>query len=93
MALTKKAIARPIQEGAGASFAHSYKMVELVIETIKNTLASDDDILISGFGKFKVNQRAACRDRNPAPGEAMMLKPRKVFRFRYAGKLRKRLNG
>lgn len=92
MALTKKQIAQSVKKETGLSFIQAYQLVETAIEIIKSTLASGDDLLISGFGKFKVNQKAARRGRNPATGEDMMLKPRKVVTFSYSGKLKKRLN-
>jgi len=63
------------------------------LEIIKNTLESDEDVLISGFGKFSVKQKAERRGRNPATGEDMMLAPRKVVTFRCSGKLRDKING
>jgi integration host factor subunit alpha len=92
MALTKRAIAKSIQQGNGTSYNQAYQCLELTIEIIKNTLASGDDVMISGFGKFKVNAKAARKGRNPATGEAMMLKPRKVVTFHCSGKLKDRLN-
>ena len=54
MALTKKQIARSIQQGTDVSFALAYELVETTFEIIKATLANGEDVLISGFGKFKV---------------------------------------
>ena len=50
-------------------------MVEQLIETIKSTLASGEDVLVSGFGKFCVNDKKERKGRNPATGDSMMLKP------------------
>ncbi|MBC8430379.1 MAG: integration host factor subunit alpha [Desulfobacterales bacterium] len=59
---------------------------------ISNTLASGEDILISGFGKFSVKDKKERRGRNPATGSDMMLKARKVVTFKCSGKLRDRIN-
>jgi integration host factor subunit alpha len=67
-------------------------MVELTIEIIKATLASGEDVLITGFGKFKVNEKAARRGRNPQTGKDLMLKPRKVVTFGCSGKSIKVIN-
>ena len=56
-------------------------------------LASGDDVLISGFGKFKVREKTERKGRNPATGEDMMLEPRRVVTFKCSGKLRDRING
>jgi len=92
MALTKKAIAKAVNQNTGLSFNQSYLIVETTLGIIKNTLASGDDVLISGFGKFKVNEKAARRGRNPQTGESLMLKPRKVVTFQCSGRLKERVN-
>ncbi len=60
---------------------------------MKETLASGEDVLISGFGKFCVKEKTERKGRNPATGEDMMLAPRKVVTFKCSGKLRERVNG
>ncbi len=60
---------------------------------MKSTLASGEDALISGFGKFCVKQKKERKGRNPATGEDLMLAPRKVVTFKSSGKLRKRISG
>jgi integration host factor subunit alpha len=92
MALTKESIAESIQRSTGVSFGQAYQLVETTLETIKNTLASGEDLLVSGFGKFKVRAKDTRRGRNPQTGEAVMLKSRKVVTFQCSGKLRERMN-
>jgi len=60
---------------------------------MKSTLASGEDVLISGFGKFCVKEKAERKGRNPATGEDMMLAPRRVVAFKCSGKLRDKING
>jgi integration host factor subunit alpha len=93
MTLTKKAVARSIQQRTGTSFGQAYELVETTIEIIKATLTGGEDVLVSGFGKFRVQEKNARKGRNPATGEAMMLKQRRVVTFHCSGKLRERLNG
>lgn len=66
--------------------------VETLIEIIKRSLASGEDVMISGFGKFCVKEKKARRGRNPATGEDMALKPRRVVTFKCSGKLRDQIN-
>ena len=65
---------------------------EKLLEIIKSTLESGEDILVSGFGKFCVNEKNKRKGRNPATGEDLMLPSRKVVTFNYSGKLRQRMN-
>ncbi len=62
-------------------------------EVIKLTLTSGEDVLISGFGKFYVKDKKERKGRNPATGEGMMLRPRRVVIFSCSGRLRDRING
>jgi integration host factor subunit alpha len=63
-----------------------------LIEIIKSNLASGEDVLVSGFGKFCVNEKKERKGRNPATGDSMMLRPRKVVTFKSSGKLRRKIN-
>ena len=86
MALTKIQIVESIQNQSGFTKNRSSELVETLLKIIKDTLISGEDVLISGFGKFCVNQKKERRGRNPATGEDMMLAPRKVVTFNCSGK-------
>ena len=93
MALTKADIAKNIQTELNLTRNKSFDCVETFLEIIKKALASGQDILVSGFGKFCVNGKRQRRGRNPATGDAMMLRERKVVTFKCSGNLRKKING
>ena len=57
MTLTKSEIIESITEQNGFIKKKSSETVETMLELIKSTLASGDDVLISGFGKFCVNEK------------------------------------
>jgi len=90
MTLIKSQISEAIFEVIGFSRKKVIETVETVLEIIKSTLESGDDLLISGFGKFQAKAKAERRGRNPATGEFMMLDSRKVVTFKCSGKLRAR---
>jgi len=92
MALTKADIIESVHQQLGFPKKQSNEVVEQLIETIKSTLASGEDVLISGFGKFCLNEKKERRGRNPATGDSMMLRPRRVVTFKCSGKLRRRVN-
>jgi len=93
MTLTKVQIVEEIRQRNGFSRKKSMETVETMLEIIKGSLASGENVLISGFGKFCVKEKRERKGRNPATGDAMMLAPRKVVTFNCSGKLRKRVNG
>jgi integration host factor subunit alpha len=92
-ALTKAGIVEALQAETGFAKNKSIELVDSLLEQIKSSLESGEDVLVSGFGKFCVNQKAERRGRNPATGEDMMLAPRRVVTFKCSGNLRKRVNG
>jgi integration host factor subunit alpha len=92
MALTKDDVVKALVKETGCQLNQSVEMIETLLELIKFTLASGEDVLISGFGKFCVNEKRQRRGRNPATGEAMMLDARRVVTFKCSGQLRKKIN-
>ncbi len=93
MTLTKIQIVESIHNQTGLPKNKSTDIVETLLEVIKSTLASGEDVLISNFGKFCVKEKKERKGRNPATGDDMMLEPRKVVTFTCSGKLRDRVNG
>jgi integration host factor subunit alpha len=93
MTLTKSHTIDSIAEQNGFTKKKSNETVETILEIIKSTLASGDDVMISGFGKFCVKEKRERRGGNLATGEVMMVAPRRVVTFRSSGKLRDKING
>ena len=91
MALTKNDIVTRVHE-LGFTKKKSIDIIETLLEIIKRTLADADDVLISGFGKFCVRDKGQRRGRNPATGNDLMLRERKVVTFKCSGKLRRKIN-
>jgi integration host factor subunit alpha len=92
MGLTKAQIVDSVNDQIGFTQRHSFEIVETLLEIIKKTLESGEDVLISNFGKFCVNEKRERKGRNPATGQDMILKPRKVVSFKCSGTLRKKIN-
>jgi len=57
MTLTKAHIVDAISDQIGYPKNHSSEIVETLLEIMKKSLESGDDVLISGFGKFCVNEK------------------------------------
>ena len=93
MALTRIEMVDSIANQIGYTMNYSSEIIETLLEIMKKTLESGEDVLVSGFGKFCVKEKRERKGRNPSTGEDLMLKPRKVVTFRCSGKLRKKLNG
>ena len=93
MTLTKSKIVDAIHDELGFPKNRSAEMLEILLELVKNTLEKNEDVLISGFGKFCVKDKNTRRGRNPATGEDMLLEQRRVVTFRCSHLLRKKING
>jgi len=93
LSLTKKDIIEIIADKTILSPSEAKDTIEELLEIMKATLVSGEDILITGFGKFQINKKAPRKGRNPATGEDLMLGRRRVVTFKVAGGLRDRING
>jgi integration host factor subunit alpha len=92
VALTKESIINSIYNQVGLSKSQSRIVVERLLEIIKETLKSGENILISGFGKFEVKEKSARRGRNPQTTEDLQLRARRVVVFKTSGVLRNNIN-
>ncbi len=92
MALTKSNVVTAVHE-LGFTKKKSVDVIESLLEIIKNALETSEDVLISGFGKFCVKQKSKRRGRNPATGQDLILRKRRVVTFKCSGKLRNKING
>ena len=93
MTITKEDLKKLLSNHLNISTKESAALFETFIETIKETLESGEDVMISGFGKFSVQNKNERRGRNPQTGEDIMIEPRKVVTFTCSGKLRDKMNG
>jgi integration host factor subunit alpha len=92
VACTKTTIIEKVSETIDIKPSEAKDTLENLLEIIKSTLVSGEDVMISGFGKFQVNDKASRKGRNPATGEDMVLDKRRVVTFKCAGKLRDKIN-
>jgi len=73
MTLTKAQIVEMIADQNGFAKNKSIEIIENLLEIIKRTLESGEDVLVSGFGQFCVKNKGQRRGRNPATGSDLML--------------------
>ena len=92
MTLTKDHIIDSIYEDTDIKKSQAIMTMESLLEILKKTLESGEDILISGFGKFCVRGKNRRRGRNPQTGDAMTLEARRVITFRCSPVLKDKIN-
>jgi integration host factor subunit alpha len=91
--MTKADIIEGVYEKVGFSKKESAEIVELVFDTVKETLERGDKIKISGFGNFQVRYKKARIGRNPQTGKEIEISARRVLTFRPSQVLKTALNG
>ena len=90
--MTKLDIMNNVYDRLGISKRECADIVDRFFEIVKETLARDENVKISGFGKFRVKQKHARRGRNPQTGVEMEIKGRKVLLFKLSGVLNDKIN-
>ncbi|MDF1563492.1 MAG: integration host factor subunit alpha [Deltaproteobacteria bacterium] len=90
--MTKADIVESVYNKVGFSKKESAEIVELVFQTMKETLEAGEKIKISGFGNFIVREKNARIGRNPQTGEVIEISARRVLTFRPSQVLKSALN-
>jgi integration host factor subunit alpha len=90
--MTKADIIEAIYQKIGYSKKDAADLVELIFNTIKETLAKGEKIKISGFGNFVVRDKKSRTGRNPQTGDAIKISDRRVLTFKPSQVLRSDVN-
>jgi integration host factor subunit alpha len=93
MSITRDDFTNSVHRNTKLPKKQSKELIDAAMELIKSALASGKDVLISGFGKFEVRDKASRNGRNPQTGEALTLRARRVVTFKPSGVLKGKLNG
>jgi integration host factor subunit alpha len=91
--MTKAEIIEAVYERIGFSKRDAAEIVELVFDTMKETLEQGHKIKISGFGNFVVREKKPRIGRNPQTGEEIEISARRVLTFKPSQVLKSALNG
>ena len=92
MALTKADIVAEIYGQGVLNKWDANLAVERVLAIIKDSLIAGDEVLISGFGKWAIHDKAERIGRNPQTGNNLVLRARKSVFFKPSRILRARVN-
>lgn len=91
MALTKADMAERLFEDLGLNKREAKEMVEGFYEEIRNALANNRQVKLSGFGNFDLRDKKQRPGRNPKTGEEIPISARRVVTFRPGQKLKARV--
>jgi len=91
--MNKSELVEKIAEGADISQASASRVLNSLISSVTEVLASGGDVALVGFGTYKVNDRAARTGRNPQTGAALQIAAAKVPAFKAGKALKDAVNG
>ena len=84
--ITKADIVEYLHTQLGLNKSESKKLIEDFFDEIKDSLARNEEVKLSGFGNFEL------LNRNPKTGEDVIISARRVVTFRAGNKLRKKID-
>ncbi len=87
--MRKQDLVRAVATETNTSEAQASASINAVFAAIQNALADGDEVTISGFGSFRVVERAAREGRNPQTGATMQIAARKSPTFRPGTQLKR----
>ena len=91
--MTKADIIETVYDKLGGySKREAAELVEIVFETLKDTLAKSEKVKISGFGNFVVREKKARMGRNPQTKKPIEISARTVLTFKPSQVLKTTLN-
>jgi integration host factor subunit beta len=68
------------------------RLVEIVLDSIVETLSKGEKIELRGFGSFRVRERGSRRGRNPKTGAPVNIPAKRVPYFKPGKELRELIN-
>jgi integration host factor subunit beta len=90
--MTKAELVEDVARAAELTKKDAERLVEIVFESIVETLNSGEKIELRGFGSFRVRERGARRGRNPKTGDPVDIPAKRVPYFKPGKELKELIN-
>lgn len=91
--MNKSELVEALANSKSLTYKKSEEIVNLIFDSMADTLSSGGRIEIRGFGSFVVKDYKAYTGRNPKTGEVIEVKPKKLPFFKVGKELREKVNG
>ncbi len=91
--MVKIDLIRALELRARLSFGESEKLVNTLVDIVKEKLVSGENVMISGFGKFELKDKGTRPGRNPKTKAIHQIDARRVVTFRPSRIWREQLIG
>ena len=82
--MNKVELVAKVAENLGFTKKDVTAVVEAMVDVVKETVASGEDVKVAGLGTFTIVERAEREGRNPATGETMTIPASKSPKFKAA---------
>lgn len=90
--MTKADLVESVAKEAEMTKKDAEQLVEIIFESIVNTLNKGEKIELRGFGSFRIRHRNARKGRNPKTGEAVSIPAKRVAYFKPGKDLKELIN-
>ena len=90
--MNKSELVEALAEEKNLTYKKAEEIINIVFESMAQTLAEGGRIEIRGFGSFVVKDYRAYMGRNPKTGEVIEVRPKKLPFFKVGKELREKVN-
>ncbi len=90
--MNKSELVEALASERDLTYKKSEEIVNIIFDSMADTLARGGRIEIRGFGSFVVKDYKSYMGRNPKTGEIIRVKPKKLPFFKVGKDLRERVN-
>lgn len=90
--MNKSELIKALAEENDLPLDEATMVVNLFVDSVKETLLADNRVEIRGFGSFKMKEYAGYTGLNPKTGDAVQVKPKRLPFFRAGKELKEYLN-
>ena len=90
--MTKADIISEVFDKVGLPKQDAEELVEMILDTIKQTLKDGQTVKLSGFGNFVVRQKRSRKGRNPKTGDKVDVPAKRIPYFKPGKELKELIN-
>lgn len=86
--MVNKIVERLAEEDIKVAKKSMNKYVDVMLDTIVDTMADGEDVRLTGFGNFSVVDKPERAARNPQTGETVMVAAHKAPKFKFSASVK-----
>jgi len=91
--MNKSQLIERIAKEEGITIKSAASVVNIVFDSMTDSLAKGDRVEIRGFGSFKVKGYDSYQGRNPKTGEIIQVREKKLPYFKVGKEMKERVDG